>query len=77
MLLEEIRGLVAMKSIREGVLKPSFFNNGWVIAVETIEGEQIPVTDDHDNPYIYHSLDRATEVLKQLDVSLITVVEDF
>ncbi len=77
MQLEEIRGLAAIGAIREGLLKPSQEANGWMIAVENTQGEQLPITDDHGHTRIYHSLDTATQVLKQLGIAPITVVESF
>ena len=77
MQLEEIRGLAATQAIREGILKPSKLANGWMVAVETCDGQQIPVTDDHNKPNVYHSLDTATAVLQQLEISPIKVVEEF
>ncbi|MEH6575454.1 MAG: hypothetical protein V7731_00085 [Amphritea sp.] len=77
MQLEEIRGLAAMNTIKEGLLKPSEEANGWMVAVENRDGEQFALTDDHDHTRIYHSLDKATLVLKELGISPIKVVEAF
>ena len=77
MQLEEIRGLAAMNTIKEGLLKPSKEANGWMVAVESNNGEQFPLTDNHDHTRIYRSLDSATLVLKELGISPIKVVETF
>lgn len=75
MQLTELRGLVATDQIREGLLKTSA--EGWIVALEDMEGHQFPLTDRGGHAKYYHSLDSATNVLRELGIARIQVVEDF
>lgn len=75
MQLTELRGLMAMDQIREGLLKTDA--EGWTVVVEDNEGHQLPLTDRSGHTKHYHSLDNATQILRDLGVLNINIVEDF
>ncbi|MDI3324468.1 hypothetical protein QKW35_08785 [Pontibacterium granulatum] len=75
MRVSELRDLVAMDQIREGLLKTS--QDGWQVALEDFEGHQFPLTDATGRVKTYHSLDRATDILKSLGVRKMCIQERF
>ncbi|MBY4678700.1 hypothetical protein [Marinobacterium arenosum] len=75
--LDELRRMIAMDRIREGILKPGHDGNGWLVALEDNEGHQLPLTQPGGQEKIYHSLDNATAVLHELGISRISIVERF
>ncbi|GGK74939.1 hypothetical protein [Amphritea balenae] len=77
MQIEEILGLTGQDQIREGIIRPSDQANGWMISIEFKDGSQIPLTDDHDHPRIYHDLDQATQLLQELQVKPVKIIESF
>lgn len=75
MRVSELRDMVAMDRIREGLLKTSA--DGWQVSLEDFQGHQFPLTDAAGRVKIYHSLDRATEILRTLGVRKMCVQERF
>lgn len=75
MRLSELRDLVAMDQIREGLLKTG--TDGWQVSLEDFQGHQFPLTDAAGCVKHYHSLDRATEILRTLGVRKMCVLERF
>ena len=74
---QEILGLSNDITIREGIIRPADQANGWMVTIELEDGSQIPLTDDHDTPRVYHDLDQATLMLQELEISPIRVIERF
>lgn len=77
MILAEMRRMLARNKVREGVLKPADAGRGWQVALEDYEGQQHPLTRHDGVARLYHSLDRATAILRELGVERICVVERF
>jgi len=75
--LVEMRRMIAEHQVREGILKPDSAGNGWLIALEDMDGVQYPLTRPGGQEKIYHSLDIATGVLNNMGIHRISVVERF
>ncbi|MDE1460928.1 hypothetical protein [Spartinivicinus poritis] len=73
----KLQTMVNCHQVREGLLKTSETGNGWAVVVEDLSGHQFPLTDQHGHEKLYHSLDNATGVLRELGVTQINVVESF
>lgn len=74
---EELLGLINDTPYREAMIRPAEDANGWMIAVELLDGQQIPLTDDHDHPRVYHDLDQATYVIQELKLDPVRIIERF
>ena len=63
--------------LREAVIKPAGDANGWVIVLIGDDGEQLPFTGRTGTRKVYHSLDQATRVARELGFGSVRVEEDF
>ncbi len=75
MQLQQMREMVATHQIREGILKPASEGNGWQVGIEDRDGIQHALTDHGGHEKLYHSIDVATETLRDIGVDAIKVVE--
>jgi len=75
MRISEMQHLIARDQVREGLLRTS--PEGWEVALEDLEGKQLPLTDSTGRIKHFHSLDHATQVLNTIGVKTISVLERF
>jgi len=75
--LAALRGISAAEPMHDGLLIPAKTGNGWAVVVADHDGKLIPVTDHGGHEKVYHSLDGATSILKELGVAEIQVIEHF
>ncbi len=63
--------------LREAVAEPSELGDGWRLLLRTRTGETRVLTDDTDRERLYHSLDHATEVGRDIGFDTVRVEEHF
>lgn len=61
----------------EAVLTPAPSSNGWVLLLAAADGAQVPYTIHGGDPKVFHSLDHATEIARELGFESIRVEEPF
>jgi len=61
----------------EAVIKPAEDANGWVLVFATSSGEQILYTGSTGTEKVFHTLDHATDVARELGFQSIRVEESF
>ncbi len=61
----------------EAVVTPAEPSNGWVLLLVTPGGEQVPYTTHGGTRKVFHTLDHATEVARELGFESIRVEESF
>ena len=64
-------------SLSAAVITPAADANGWRIRLVASAGEQIPYTGHSGTEKVYHDLDQATAVARELGFSEIRVEEAF
>ena len=64
-------------SLVGAVIKPAADANGWVIMLEDLSGAHIPYTGHGGTEKVYHDLDHATDVARELGCETIRVEEVF
>lgn len=65
------------KTISEAIIEPSPSSNGWRILLHKSDGDIIALTGHGGTEKLYHSLDRATDVLQSAGIESIRVEEHF
>lgn len=63
--------------LTEAVIKPAQDANGWIILLTHQGGEHSLYTGHSGSEKVYHSLDRATVVVRELGFDAIRVEEEF
>ena len=63
--------------LTEGVIRPAQDANGWIILLTHKSGEHSLYTGHSGSEKVYHSLDRATSVVRELGFDSIRVEEEF
>ena len=61
----------------EAVVKPAEDANGWVLVFATSAGEQVLYTAPTGTEKIFHTLDHATDIARDLGFQSIRVEESF
>jgi hypothetical protein len=61
----------------EAVVTPGDHSDGWVLFLLSPSGEQVAYTTVAGVPKVFHTLDRATEVARELGFESIRVEERF
>jgi hypothetical protein len=61
----------------EAVIEPADEGNGWMLLVREHSGKLIKLTDHSGVEKIYHSLDQATELAREIGFSEVRVEESF
>ncbi len=61
----------------EAVIAPAEHANGWVLLLIGASGERLLYTGHTGTEKVYHSLDRATEVARELGFETVRVEEQF
>ena len=61
----------------EAVVKPSDDANGWVLLFVTRSGDEVKLSGHSGTEKIYHTLDHATEIAREIGFRTIRVEEDF
>jgi hypothetical protein len=64
-------------SLVGAVIKPAEDANGWVILLEDMSGGHIPYTGHSGIEKVYHDLDQATTVARELGCESVRVEESF
>jgi hypothetical protein len=63
--------------LSEAVAEPSEQSEGWRLLFHTISGETLMLTDHAGRERVYHSLDHATEVGRDIGFDSVRVEEHF
>jgi len=63
--------------LTEAVIRPAQNANGWIILLTHKSGEHLHHTGHRGNEKVYHSLDRATGVARELGFDSIRIEEEF
>ncbi len=63
--------------LREAAVEPSEQGDGWRLLLHTDTGETQVLTDHSGREYLYHSLDHATEVGRDIGFDSVRVEEHF
>ena len=74
---EEVRAARRAGRLTEALITPATDANGWVLRLSSDSGEQVVYTGHTGTEHVYHDLDRATQVAKDLGFDLIRVEERF
>lgn len=61
----------------EAIVTPSGHSDGWVLLLLASGGDQLPYTAASGVPRVFHTLERATEVARELGFASIRVEERF
>lgn len=61
----------------EAVVAPAEPSNGWVLLLVNHDGDQLPYTTHGGIRKVFHTLDHATEVARELGFESIRVEESF
>jgi hypothetical protein len=61
----------------EAVIKPAEDENGWVLAFLTRSGDQIAYAGHTGTERVYHTLDQATDIAREIGFHSIRVEEEF
>ncbi len=64
-------------ALTEAVVKPADDANGWILLLQGRDGELTLYTGHTGSEKVYHSLDRATEVARELGFGKVRVEEAF
>jgi hypothetical protein len=63
--------------LSEAVTEPSEKGDGWRLLLHTVSGETLVLTDHSGRERVYHSLDHATEVGRDIGFDSVRVEEHF
>jgi hypothetical protein len=74
---EEVRAARREGRLTEALITPAADANGWVLRLDSSSGGQVPYTGHTGTEHVYHDLDRATQVAKDLGFDRIRVEERF
>jgi hypothetical protein len=75
--LDEIRRHFEAGRLSEAVVEPSASANGWVLLFKVDHDQMVPLTDHAGQPKVYHSLEAATKVARELGFQMVHVEEKF
>lgn len=74
---DQVMAVVHAGDLQEAVVTPAEGADGWVLLLMTDAGGQIPYTTAIGAAKVFHTLDRATEVARELGFEAIRVEERF
>jgi hypothetical protein len=74
---DQVMAAVHSGDLQEAIVTPAEESDGWVLVLVGVAGEQIPYTTPTGAPKVFHTLDRATEVARELGFEAIRVEERF
>jgi len=63
--------------LQDAVIEPADAGNGWTVSVHDLTGAMLRITDHSGTEKIYHSMDHATAVAKDIGFKRIRVEERF
>lgn len=63
--------------LAEAVIKPAEDANGWALVFATPAGEQLLYTDHTGTEKVFHDLDHATDVAREIGFKTVRVEETF
>jgi hypothetical protein len=63
--------------LREAILTPAADANGWVIQFLTADGRQLTLTSPGGHEHIFHDLDHASQLGKELGFDEVRIEERF
>lgn len=64
-------------NLKDVVIEPADEGNGWMLLVHKLSGEVSKITDHGGTEKIYHSIDHATQVAKDIGFDEVRVEEQF
>jgi hypothetical protein len=65
------------KTLTEAVIMPAEDANGWVVLLVSPQGDRHVFTGHTGTEKVYHTLDRATEVAREIGFETVRVEEAF
>ncbi|MGE5155547.1 MAG: hypothetical protein ACM3ST_16235 [Bdellovibrio bacteriovorus] len=74
---DQVMAAVHSGDLQEAIVTPAEVSDGWVLLLVGGDGETIPYTTPIGAPKVFHTLDRATEVARELGFAAIRVEEPF
>jgi len=74
---DDVMEAVHAGELREAIVTPAEASDGWVLLLLPADGTQIPYTSSTGATKVFHTLDRATEVARELGFESIRVEERF
>lgn len=75
--LDTARGRFQAGELEEAVIEPADEGNGWMLLLRERGGGLVKLTDHSGVEKVYHSLDHATELARQIGFSEVRVEESF
>jgi hypothetical protein len=75
--LETARTRFQAGDLQEAIIEPADEGNGWMILFRPHLGEPVKLTDHHGQEKVYHSLEHATEVAREIGFDTLRVEERF
>mgnify|MGYP001825759596 CR=1 FL=1 len=63
--------------LKSVLIEPADEGNGWMILVRQVDGTLVKIADHSGMEKVYHTLDHATEVAKQIGFDTVQVEEHF
>ena len=75
--LQEMRAAYAAGRLSEAIIEPCAEGNGWTVVFRQTDGALARLTDHAGADKIYHTLDHATELAKEVGFDAVRVEEPF
>jgi hypothetical protein len=75
--LETARTRFESGDLEEALIEPADEGNGWMIVLRPRLGEPAKLTDHRGTEKVYHSLEHATEVARDIGFDTVRVEERF
>lgn len=63
--------------LEEAVIEPADEGNGWMLLLRQRDGKSVKLTDHSGTEKVYHSLDHATGLAREIGFSEVRVEETF
>lgn len=63
--------------LKDAIIEPADEGNGWMVLLHDSEGKFLKLTDHSGTEKIYHSIDRETEVAREIGFKTVRVEEPF
>jgi hypothetical protein len=75
--LETARAQYTAGNLRDVVIEPADDGNGWMVCVHDSHDQEIKITDHSGIEKVFHSIERATAVAKDIGFESVRVEERF
>jgi hypothetical protein len=75
--LDTARARFEAGELEEAVIEPADEGNGWMLLLRQRDGKLVKLTDHSGVEKVYHSLDHATELAREIGFGQVRVEETF